>query len=88
MRGQRYTYQWASLLILLYLAEGIVRATTDAGDSVSLAWTEFILAFAFFTAVVGYARLTRTPGTPTWRRGAATVVDSTAHCPDTGDSRH
>jgi uncharacterized membrane protein len=64
MRGQRYTYQWASLLILLYVAEGIVRATTDAGDSVPLAWAEFVLALAFFNAVVGYARLTRTPRTP------------------------
>jgi uncharacterized membrane protein len=64
MRGERYTYQWASLLILLYVAEGIVRATTDAGDSVPLAWAEFVLALVFFTAVVGYARLTRTPRTP------------------------
>jgi uncharacterized membrane protein len=61
IRGARYTHQWASLLSLLYVAEGTVRATSDAGPSVPLAWLEFVLALAFFTGTVGYARLTRSP---------------------------
>jgi uncharacterized membrane protein len=64
MRGQRYTYQWASLLILLYVAEGVVRGVTDTGTSGALAWVEFVLALVFFAAVVGYARLTRAPRNP------------------------
>lgn len=59
IHGKRYTYQWASLLILLYVTEGIVRATSDIGPSVPLAWGEFVLSIAFFGATVGYARLTR-----------------------------
>jgi uncharacterized membrane protein len=31
LNGRRYTYQWASMLILLYFTEGIVRATTEQG---------------------------------------------------------
>lgn len=59
IRGRRYTYQWATLMIMLYVAEGLVRATSDTGASVPLAWTEFALSLTFFTAAVGYARLTR-----------------------------
>jgi uncharacterized membrane protein len=59
IRGKRYTHQWASLLSLLYLAEGVVRATSDTGPSVPLAWLETALAIAFFAGTVGYARATR-----------------------------
>lgn len=61
VRSRRYTHQWASLLSLLYLAEGTVRATSDSGPSVPLAWIESFLALAFFIGTVGYARLTRQP---------------------------
>ena len=37
LRGRVYTYQWASMLILAYFAEGIVRARTDGGTSGQLA---------------------------------------------------
>jgi uncharacterized membrane protein len=57
IRGSRYSYQWASLLILLYLAEGIVRTMTDTGPSATLAAMEVALAFIFFAATVAYARL-------------------------------
>jgi len=59
LKGRRYTYQWASMLILLYLAEGIVRATTESGTAQLLAMAEVFLALIFFCACVGYARLTR-----------------------------
>jgi uncharacterized membrane protein len=59
LRGNRYTHQWTSLLCLLYLAEGIVRASSDQGPSVTLAWIELLLATALFVGTVGYARLTR-----------------------------
>ncbi|HZV53361.1 MAG TPA: DUF2069 domain-containing protein [Rhodocyclaceae bacterium] len=59
MRGQRYTYQWSSLLILLYIGEGALRAMTDHGASSTLAVTELVLASIFFAASVWYSRLTR-----------------------------
>jgi len=63
LRGKRYTYQWTSLLVLLYLMEGLVRATSDQGLSQILAIGETVLALVLFSAVVAYARLTRGSGT-------------------------
>jgi len=57
--GKRYTYQWASLLILAYFAEGTTRAWAETGLSRTLAAAEIILALAFFAAAVSFARLTR-----------------------------
>lgn len=57
--GKRYTYQWSSLLILAYLAEGATRAWSDRGLSQTLACVETALSVVFFAATVGYARLTR-----------------------------
>jgi uncharacterized membrane protein len=59
LAGRRYTYQWASLLILAYFAEGATRAWTDRGLSRQLAWLEIVLSLAFFAAVIGYVRLSR-----------------------------
>ena len=59
LRGQRYTYQWSSLLILAYLAEGAVRAWSETGLSQKMAFLELALSLLFFCAAVGYARLTR-----------------------------
>ncbi|MGE5491794.1 MAG: DUF2069 domain-containing protein [Actinomycetota bacterium] len=59
LRGKRYTYQWTSLFILLYVAEGLVRATSDHGLSQMLAVVETILATVLFATVVAYARITR-----------------------------
>ncbi|WP_062606694.1 DUF2069 domain-containing protein [Caballeronia calidae] len=53
-RRNLYTLQWASMLVLLYLAEGVVRGMTDAGLSASLAWLEALLALAFFVCALGY----------------------------------
>jgi uncharacterized membrane protein len=61
LSGRRYTYQWSSLLILGYLAEGVTRAWSERGLSQALAGAEAALSLAFFAAAVAYARLTR-PG--------------------------
>lgn len=58
LHGRRYTYQWASMLILLYLIEGVVRATSETGLSQWLATGEIVLSLVFFCATVAYARLT------------------------------
>ena len=59
VRGNRYTYQWSSMLILAYFAEGVMRAWGDAGLSRQLAVAEIALSIVFFAAAVSYARLTR-----------------------------
>ena len=56
---RRYTYQWSSLLVLAYFAEGVTRAWSDAGLSQKLALAEAVLSLLFFAVVVTYARLTR-----------------------------
>ena len=59
LAGRRYTYQWSSLLILAYFAEGATRAWAEHGVSRTLALAEVALSLAFFAAAVSYARLTR-----------------------------
>jgi uncharacterized membrane protein len=58
-KGNRRTYQWSSMLVLAYLIEGAVRAWSERGPSQALAFLEIGLSLAFFAAVVGYARATR-----------------------------
>jgi len=57
LRGRRYTYQWASMLILIYFAEGVVRAMSEKGLSATLAGVEIALSLFFFLSVIFYARL-------------------------------
>ncbi len=57
LRGTRYTYQWSSMMILLYLTEGVVR-TNDAPPGNMLALAETVLSVIFFIVVVLYARNT------------------------------
>jgi len=61
LSGRRYTYQWSSMFVLVYFAEGVVRAWSERGASQWLAGAEIGLSLAFFAAAVGYARLTRVP---------------------------
>ena len=59
LKGRRSTYQWSSMLILGYLAEGVTRAWSDSGASQKLAVLEIVLSVTFFGAAVAYARCTR-----------------------------
>jgi uncharacterized membrane protein len=59
LAGRRYTYQWSSMLILGWVAEGAVRVVTDSGTARGLAAVELLLSLVFFAAAVGYARTTR-----------------------------
>jgi uncharacterized membrane protein len=59
LRGKRYTYKWTSLLIQLYLLEGLVRATSDNGLAQWLAIAETILAAVLFAFIILYLRATR-----------------------------
>ena len=57
--GRRYTYQWSSMLVLAYFAEGATRAWADTGLARSLAFGEVFLSLVFFATAVSYARVTR-----------------------------
>jgi uncharacterized membrane protein len=64
MAGTRYTYQWSSLLILAYFAEGATRAWAEGGMSQKLALAEIALSTVFFAVAVSYARATQARGHP------------------------
>jgi uncharacterized membrane protein len=53
------TYQAWSMGILLYLCEGLVRATTDRGLSATLAAIETLLAAIAFAAILVHVRARR-----------------------------
>ena len=59
LRGRRYTFQWSTLLIWAYAAEGATRIYTDSGTSRMLAGLELVLALGYFFAAVAWLRLSR-----------------------------
>lgn len=72
LRGRRYTFQWTSIFILLYLMEGLVRATSESGLGQILAVLETALALTLFAAVVAYVRCADPKrGTPAKQAGEA-----------------
>lgn len=56
LRGRRYTFQWSTLVIWLYVAEGATRAFSDRGLSQGLAALELALALAYFAFAVAFLR--------------------------------
>lgn len=59
LRGRIYTYQWASMFILLYFTEGAARAWADAGLTSKLALLEVMLTLLFFASAILYVRVAR-----------------------------
>lgn len=57
LKGRRYTYQWAPMLVLAYFTEGVVRAWSEKGLSAGLAGGEVVLSVVFFFAAIYYAKL-------------------------------
>ncbi|MAL01937.1 DUF2069 domain-containing protein [Neopusillimonas maritima] len=57
LKGNVYTMQWASMLILLYFMEGVVRAYSDPNAmSAMLAGVEIVLSFVFYVCALMYLR--------------------------------
>ena len=48
LRRNVYTMQWASMFVLIYFTEGVVRAWSEKGTSAMLAGLEIGLSCAFF----------------------------------------
>ncbi len=55
-RHRMYTFRWLSLLLWLYVLEGLVRATTESGISQVLAVLQTLLCFWLFAASALYIR--------------------------------
>lgn len=59
LKDRLYTYRWVSLLVWLYFAEGMVRATSGRGLEVPLAIAEIVLCLMLFAACVMHVRARR-----------------------------
>lgn len=55
-RYRMYTFRWLSLLVWLYITEGLVRATSDRGLSAGLAALEVLLGIVVFSACALHVR--------------------------------
>lgn len=63
-RGRIRAYQWWSMGVLAYLAEGVVRGMTDAdATSRALGWIECLLAVVAWTAILATVRAARRSAT-------------------------
>ncbi len=56
LKRRMYTYRWVSLLVWLYFAEGVVRATTESGTSAVLAALQVALCLLLFAACAAHVR--------------------------------
>ncbi|MFC3627532.1 DUF2069 domain-containing protein [Vogesella amnigena] len=56
LRERIYTYQWSSMFILAYFAEGVMRGWADSGLAQSLAQAEAVLTVIYFCCVVLFVR--------------------------------
>ena len=54
LKRNLYTLQWSSMMILLYLTEGIVRGASDRGLSATLGLIEVALVCVFFFCAIFY----------------------------------
>ncbi|WP_231495490.1 DUF2069 domain-containing protein [Hylemonella gracilis] len=58
LKNRMYTYRWLSLLVWLYILEGLVRATSgEPARVVMLAVAEILLGLLLFTGCVLHIRL-------------------------------
>ena len=57
LKNRMYTYRWLSLLVWLYVLEGLVRATSEPAPGAWLAALEVLLGVALFTGCTLHIRL-------------------------------
>ena len=56
LKNRMYTYRWLSLLVWIYFAEGVVRATSERGTGALLATIETVLCLVLFAACAAHVR--------------------------------
>ncbi len=64
LKRRLYTYRWTSLLVWLYFAEGVVRATTEPSPVRWLALVEALLSLLLFAACAWHVRTRLRPPAP------------------------
>ena len=68
LKNRMYTYRWLSLLVWLYVTEGVVRAWGDPAPGKYLAMAQLLLCLVLFVACTSHIRLrlrrAATPSTP------------------------
>jgi uncharacterized membrane protein len=57
LKNRMYTYRWLSLMVWLYFAEGVVRATSDRAPSSYFAALQVLLCLLLFVACAWHVRL-------------------------------
>jgi len=55
-----YTYQWSSMLILLFFIEGIVRFYSEKEISQIMALSQIILSIIFFISTIFFCKYSKT----------------------------
>lgn len=56
LRRSVYTMQWASMLVLMYFTEGVVRTWSERGMSQVLAGLEILFSVTFFFCAIFFLR--------------------------------
>lgn len=56
LRRNIYTMQWASMMVLMYFTEGVVRAWSEQGPSQWLAFGEIVLSSLYFFSAIFFLR--------------------------------
>lgn len=57
LKNRLYTYRWLSLMLWLYFAEGVVRATSEKPPGAWFALAEVLLCLTLFAACALHVRL-------------------------------
>jgi uncharacterized membrane protein len=56
LRLRMFTHRWLSLLVWVYVTEGLVRGVTERGLSMTLAWLQVLLCIVLFAACSTHVR--------------------------------
>ncbi len=59
LKKNRRTFQWSSMIILLFFVEGVVRFYTESGYSEQFAFGQILLSLTFFLSSIYYCKYTR-----------------------------
>lgn len=59
LKKDRYTFQWSSMLMMIFFIEGVVRYYVDISPSREFALAQIILTILFFLCSIYYCKKTR-----------------------------
>jgi len=59
LKKNRYTFQWSSMLMMLFFIEGVVRFYSEFSPSREFALAQIMLSLSFFIFSIFYCRYTR-----------------------------